>query len=107
MLWTALPAASFQLFSDGHTLLRALQSLYCKVLKSFLALSLYGVINVVFDVQAEVPSSVRAFWETGASHPGPLSTSISLDSNRAAGEHTQPLKYSYSRLTSANCQRRE
>lgn len=37
-------------------------------------------------VQNEVPSSVRAFWETGTSHPGGLSTSISLDSAKAPGE---------------------
>ena len=79
----------FTHFPDCHTPVEILQIL--------LILSRTAALNAFLDMQAEVPSSVRAFWETGASHPGPLSTSVSLDSNRAAGELIQPLKHRASR----------
>ena len=51
-----------------------------------------ALLNAFVITQGEVPSSVRAFWETGASHPGGLSTSVSMDSNRVAGERALPLR---------------
>ena len=37
-------------------------------------------------VQTEVPSSVRAFWETGSSNPGAHTSSLGMNSARAPGE---------------------
>ena len=37
-------------------------------------------------VQTEVPSSVRAFWETGSSNPGGLASNLGMNSARAPGE---------------------